>query len=319
MNFALIGASGYIAPRHMQAIKETKNNLITAYDINDSVGIIDSYFPNADFFIEFERFDRQIEKLKNTDKRIDYVSICSPNYLHDSHVRSSLKWGANVICEKPIVLNPWNLESLFDLEKEYKKKIYTILQLRWHKSIINLKKKIDKNSDKIYDIDLTYITSRGNWYYTSWKADEGKSGGVISNIGIHFFDILLWIFGDVIDSKLHLYSHDRASGYLTTKKARIKWFLSINSSTIPKEFSKNKTYRSIKIDGEELLFSKYFTELHTLSYKEIFIGNGFGLKESYPSIKLVHDLRNSKISPLKDDYHPLSKLKQSPHPFKNNL
>lgn len=317
MNFAIIGASGYIAPRHMKAIKETNNQLITAYDINDSVGIIDSYFPKADFFKEFERFDRHIEKLNKSDKKIDYVSICSPNYLHDSHIRSSLKWGANVICEKPIVLNPWNLDSLIELEKKHNKKIYTILQLRYHKSIIKLKKKIDKNQDKIYDVDLTYITSRGNWYYTSWKSNESKSGGIMTNIGVHFFDILLWIFGDVIDYKLHLYSHDRSSGILVTKNARIRWFLSINSSTIPKEISNNNTYRSIKINNKELEFSNYFTELHTLSYQEIFDGNGFGLLDSYPSVEIVHKLRKSKISPLKNDYHPLSKLKQTSHPFTN--
>ena len=268
-NFALIGAAGYIAPRHLDAIKYTENNLIAALDNNDSVGIIDSYFPNAAFFTETERFDRHIEKVKLDNIKIDYTSICSPNYLHDAHIRMALRWGSNAICEKPLVLNPWNIDALIKLQSETKLTISTILQLRLHESVIKLKEKIDKSPDnKVFDVDLTYITSRGLWYYTSWKGDEKKSGGIATNIGVHFFDMLGFVFGKITKNTIHVHSHDRAAGYLEFKKARVRWFLSINEKLLPKKAIKNKlkTYRSISIEGEEFEFSKGFTELHRESH-----------------------------------------------------
>lgn len=318
-NFALIGASGYIAPRHMKAIKETNNNLIAALDRFDSVGIIDSYFPNADFFTEFERFDRHISKLRyDKNVNLDYVSICSPNYLHDSHIRFALRQSAHAICEKPLVLNPWNLDALSKVEKETGQRVFNILQLRLHPSIIALKKKVENNTgDKIYDIDLTYLTSRGNWYYASWKGNEEKSGGIATNIGIHFFDMLSWIFGKVKKNEVHLNTHDRSSGYLEFEKARVRWFLSINYNVIPKEIKEKgqRTYRSIKIDGEEFEFSGGFTDLHTISYSEILKGKGFNLEAPRQAIEIVHRIRNANPIGLKGDYHPLAKLKLEKHPF----
>lgn len=319
--FALIGAAGYIAPRHLRAIKDTGNNLVAALDKFDSVGIMDSYFPNADFFVEFERFDRHIEKLKR-DKglKLDYVSICTPNYLHDAHIRFALRSGAHAICEKPLVLNPWNIEALEVIEQETEKKVNTILQLRLHQSIIDLKQQIANGpKDKIYDVDLTYLTSRGHWYYTSWKGELSKSGGVATNIGIHFFDMLAWVFGDLQSSKVHLHSHDRAAGYLEFKQARVRWFLSINEDLLPKEAQEKgqRTYRSITVNGKEIEFSDGFFDLHTQSYKNIIAGNGFGLTDAKASVKLVHDIRNAELLPLKGDYHPLAKCAQAKHPFKN--
>lgn len=321
-NFALIGAAGYIAPRHMKAIKETGNDLIAGLDNFDSVGVIDSYFPNADFFVEFERFDRHISKLKY-DKNInlDYVSICTPNYLHDAHIRFALRQGADAICEKPLVLNPWSVESLKNIQKETGKKIYNILQLRVHQSIIDLKKKIDDGpKDKIYDVDLTYLTSRGNWYYTSWKGDESKSGGIATNIGVHFFDMLSWIFGGVKQNITHIYEHDRASGYLELERARVRWFLSINDEVLPKEVVEKgqRTYRSITIEGEELEFSGGFTDLHTTSYKEILNGNGYGIEDAAQAIDIVYDIRNSDAIGLKGEYHPFAKKALAIHPFRKN-
>ena len=289
INFALIGAAGYIAPRHMQAIKDTGNNLVAALDKFDSVGIIDSYFPKADFFTEFERFDRHIDKLKRTGTKIDFVSICSPNYLHDSHIRFALRHGANAICEKPLVLNPWNIDALEEIERETGKKVFTILQLRLHPAIIALKKEMDEApADKKFEVDLTYITSRGNWYQHSWKGDEPKSGGVATNIGIHFFDMLLWIFGKPLNSELTARSDYHAAGVLNLEKANIAWFLSINSDHLPDEATQKgkRTHRSLAIEGREIEFSDGFTELHTNSYKEILKGNGFGLKEARASIEL---------------------------------
>ena len=305
-NFALIGAAGYIAPRHLKAIKDTKNNLIAALDRFDSVGILDSYFPNADFFVEFERFDRHIEKLKRKGTLLDYVSICTPNYLHDSHIRMALRSGADAICEKPLVLNPWNVDALAEIEKESGKKIHAILQLRLHKSIIDLKRKVDV-SHKLgkYDIDLTYITSRGNWYDISWKGDESKSGGIATNIGVHFYDMLSWIFGEVQENIVHLREKNKAAGYLEFENARVRWFLSIDENDLPKEISMKgqRTYRSIEIDSEELEFSDGFTELHTESYIGILNGDGFGLEEAKPSIQIVHEIRNKELV-LKGDKHP---------------
>lgn len=311
-NFALIGASGYIAPRHLKAIKETGNNLIATLDPFDSVGIMDSYFPDSDFFIETERFDRHLDKLrrKNEGNQIQYVSICSPNYLHDSHIRMALRNQANAICEKPIVLNPWNVDALQSIEQETNKEIYTILQLRLHPSIIELKKQIDEGpKDKIYDIDLSYITSRGHWYQISWKGDIEKSGGVATNIGVHFFDMLAYIFGDVKDNVVHKLEKNHAAGYLELKKARVRWFLSIDSNDLPQEaVSKGqRTYRSIAVAGNEIEFSGGFTDLHTLSYEKILSGEGFRLEEARQSINTVFHIRNSNPIGLRGDYHPLAK------------
>lgn len=315
-----MGAAGYIAPRHLKAIKETNNRLLAAYDPNDSVGIIDSYFPNAHFFTEFERFDRHLEKIRyeNNEDLINYVSICTPNYLHDAHIRFALRNGADAICEKPLVLNPWNAEKLIRLEKRYSNKINTILQLRLHPTIIALKEEILKApKDKIHDIDLTYITSRGYWYYASWKSALEKSGGICSNIGIHFFDMLIWIFGDVKKSTVHAMQHDRASGVLELENANIRWFLSINAETLPKEIinTGQRTYRAIYINDKELEFSSGFTDLHTTSYNKILEGKGFGVEASLKSIELAHQLRHAEIAPLKDEFHPLAKLPLSKHPF----
>ncbi|MCT4699790.1 Gfo/Idh/MocA family protein [Tenacibaculum haliotis] len=298
-NFALIGAAGYIAPRHLRAIKDTNNNLIAALDKFDSVGVMDSYFPKADFFVEFERFDRHIEKIKRQQNiQLDYVSICTPNYLHDSHIRMALRRGADAICEKPLVLNPWNVDALQAIEKESGNSINTILQLRLHPSIIALKKKVEAENKKgKYDIDLTYITSRGNWYDVSWKGDESKSGGIATNIGVHFYDMLSWIFGEVQENLVHLREKDKSAGYLEFENARVRWFLSIDENSLPKQVLENgqRTYRSITVDGEEIEFSGGFTELHTESYKGILKGNGFGLIDAKSSIEIVHDIRNTAL------------------------
>jgi UDP-N-acetyl-2-amino-2-deoxyglucuronate dehydrogenase len=295
-NFALIGAAGFIAPRHLKAIKDTGNNLVAAMDKFDSVGIIDSYFPHADFFTEFERFDRHIDKLKRQGKQVDYVSICSPNYLHDSHIRFALRQHADAICEKPLVLNPWNVDALEEIERETGKKIYTILQLRLHPAIIKLREEVLANPDKNFEVDLTYITSRGKWYYHSWKGEESKSGGIATNIGIHFFDMLLWIFGDLKKVEMEKQDADHAAGVLELSGARIKWFLSINEDHLPGTVKKEgkRTYRSLKMDGKEIEFSDGFTDLHTTSYREILKGNGFGLTEARPSIELAHKIRGLK-------------------------
>ena len=317
-NFALIGAAGFVAARHMKAIKDTGNNLVAALDKNDSVGVIDSYFPNADFFVEFERFDRHIDKLHRNNTPIDYVSICSPNYLHDSHMRFALRHKADAICEKPLVLNPWNIDALEDLVQETGKKIYTILQLRLHPIIKELKAKIDADtSGKIYDIDLTYITSRGNWYFTSWKAQDEKSGGIATNIGVHFFDMLSWIFGDVQQNIVHVLEPKRASGFMQLKKARVRWFLSIDYDALPDEVKVKgqRTFRSIIIDNKELEFSEGFTDLHTISYKEIVDGNGFTVSDSRSSINTVYQIRLAKPIGLVGDYHPFAMKKIEYHPF----
>lgn len=289
-DFALIGAAGYIAPRHMKAIKDTGNRLVAAMDKNDSVGIIDSYFPEADFFTEFERFDRHVDKLRRKGEPLDYVSICSPNYLHDAHIRFALRSGAHAICEKPLVLNPWNVEALAEIERESGRSVFNILQLRLHPSIIQLKEKVHgAPKDQKFDIELFYVTSRGNWYHRSWKGEEEKSGGIVTNIGIHFFDMLIWVFGAVQEVKRTSYAPDKASGYLELENARVKWMLSVDFADVP-DYLKEKgqrTYRSIKMNGEEIEFSDGFTDLHTLSYQKILQGQGFGLMEAMPSIELV--------------------------------
>ncbi len=297
-NFVLIGAAGYIAPRHMKAIKETGNNLLAAYDPYDGIGIIDSFFPQSSFFTEFERFDRHLEKLKRGGTKIDYVSICSPNYLHDSHVRYGLRIGADVICEKPLVLNPWNIDALIELEEGYPNKVNTILQLRHHEAILALKDKIDSGSkEKVYDIELKYITSRGKWYHTSWKGDESKSGGIASNIGIHFFDMLQWIFGAMQDFSLDIKTNDTNAGTLVFKKAKVNWYLSINANNLPQSAidQGNSTYRTLSIEGEEIEFSKGFTDLHKVSYQRIIAGKGYGLSDAKKSIDIVSKIRNKEI------------------------
>jgi UDP-N-acetyl-2-amino-2-deoxyglucuronate dehydrogenase len=316
-NFALIGAAGYIAPRHMKAIKETGNNLVAALDKHDNVGVLDSYFPDTAFFTEFERFDRHIDKLRRQNFPVDYISICTPNYLHDAHIRFALRQKANAICEKPLVLNPWNVEALQEFEREYGKKIFNILQLRLHPSVIALRNKTRTSTPKKYDVDLTYLTSRGAWYYTSWKGEITKSGGIATNIGIHFFDMLIWIFGDVQKSVVHLHEHDRAAGLLELKYARVRWFLSIDYGTIPEAVRKTgqRTYRSITVDGTEIEFSSGFGDLHTQSYQNIIKDDGFGLDDAKPSIHLAHEIRNTTATGLKGEYHPFAKLPVTRHPF----
>jgi UDP-N-acetyl-2-amino-2-deoxyglucuronate dehydrogenase len=309
-NFGLIGVAGYIAVRHLRAIKDTDNNLLASLDRFDSVGLIDGYFPQSDFFVEFERFDRHFDKLKRTGTKIDYVSICSPNYLHDSHIRFALRHQAEAICEKPIVLNPWNIDALQEIENETGRKIYTILQLRLHPKIVELREKI-KNAPlgKVYDIDLSYITSRGNWYYISWKGDVQKSGGVATNIGIHFFDMLTWIFGDTTKSIVHISQPNKAAGYLELENARVRWFLSIDYNDLPKNSKEagKRTFRSIVIEGEEIEFSEGFGELHTESYRKILDGNGFGLQDARQSVITAFTIRNSNPVGLVGDYHPMLK------------
>lgn len=294
-NFALIGAAGYIAPRHMQAIKAVGGNLVAALDKHDSVGILDSYFPDCDFFTEFERFDRHLDKLKRKGIKIDYVSICSPNYLHDSHIRFALRHGADAICEKPLVLNPWNIDALAEIEEETGRKIYTILQLRLHPSIIALREKIMNGlKNKVYDVELTYITSRGHWYHHSWKGDVSKSGGIATNIGIHFFDMLIWVFGDVKGSNVIELKASKASGQLKLNQANVGWKLSVEYEDIPDNLKQEgkRTYRSLKLEGDEVEFSDGFGDLHERSYEEILRGHGFGLQESKKTIELVQQFRN---------------------------
>lgn len=308
-NFALIGAAGYIAPRHMQAIKVTGNNLVAALDPNDSVGIIDSHFPEADFFTEFERFDRHIDKLRRAkhDKQVSYVSICSPNYLHDSHMRFALRAGADAICEKPLVLNPWNIDGLQEIERDTGHKVNTILQLRVHPAIIALREKVQKEQrTSKHEVDLTYITSRGHWYLQSWKGDLKKSGGIATNIGVHFFDMLHFIFGDLQENVVHHSSDTKAAGYLEYENARVRWFLSVNIDDVPQAQREagQRTYRSITVDGEEIEFSGGFTELHNRSYEEILAGRGFGLEENRTAIATVAAIREAQPLGLQGDYHP---------------
>ncbi|MDP0498441.1 MAG: Gfo/Idh/MocA family oxidoreductase [Verrucomicrobiota bacterium JB024] len=308
-NFAMIGAAGYIAPRHMQAIKATGNRLVAALDPNDSVGIIDSYFPDADFFTEFERFDRHIDKLRRQrdEQKVDYVSICSPNYLHDSHMRFALRSGADAICEKPIVLNPWNIDGLLEIEKDTGRRINTILQLRVHPSIVALREKVQaENREHKHEVDLTYITSRGHWYLQSWKGDEKKSGGIATNIGVHFYDMLHFIFGELQDNVVHHSDATCAAGYLEYEKARVRWFLSVDYRYVPDSAKADgqRTYRSITVDGEEIEFSGGFTDLHTRSYEEILAGRGYGLEANRVAIETVAHIRNAEPLGLIGDYHP---------------
>ena len=310
-NFGLIGVAGYVAIRHLKAIKDTGNNLLASLDPFDSVGVIDNFFPESDFFVEFERFDRHFDKLKRSGTKIDYVTICSPNYLHDSHIRFALRHQADAICEKPIVLNPWNVDALQEIEKETGRKIKTILQTRLHPKIIELKEKIANGpKDKMYDVDLTYITSRGNWYNFSWKGDIHKSGGVATNIGIHFFDMLGWIFGPANKVTVHLLEYNKASGLLDLANARVRWFLSLDYNDIPKSVKDKgqRTFRSVMVDGQKVEFSDGFTDLHTKSYQEILEGRGFGLDDARESVQIAYDIRNAKIENFSGDYHPFLKI-----------
>ncbi|TMJ14727.1 MAG: Gfo/Idh/MocA family oxidoreductase [Alphaproteobacteria bacterium] len=309
-NFALIGAAGYIAPRHMQAIKATGNSLLCAMDPSDSVGVIDSYFPDSSFFTEFERFDRHIDKLQRGPEagRIDFVSICSPNYLHDAHMRFALRNNANAICEKPLVLNPWNIDGLLEMEEMTGHKVNTILQLRVHPEIVALRERVAKEaaSGRKHEVDLTYITSRGRWYLHSWKGDEKKSGGIATNIGVHFFDMLHFIFGALQENKVHLNDDTRAGGYLEYERARVRWFLSVEASDVPEpqRSAGQRTFRSITVDGEEIEFSGGFTDLHTVSYEKILAGEGFGLEANRCAIATVAQIRSAAPAPLTGDYHP---------------
>jgi UDP-N-acetyl-2-amino-2-deoxyglucuronate dehydrogenase len=310
-SFALIGAAGYIAPRHMKAIRETGNDLVAAFDPNDSVGIIDSYFPEANFFTEFERFDRHVDKLRRQEKGIDYVSICSPNYLHDSHMRFGMRSGADVICEKPLVLNPWNIDGLAEIERDTGRKINTILQLRLHPAIIALREQVQNApNDRKVEVDLTYITSRGKWYLQSWKGEDRKSGGIATNIGVHFYDMLHFAFGALQENIVHLHDETKASGYLEYERARVRWFLSVDANDIPEEErSKGKrTYRAILADGQSIEFSDGFTDLHTRSYEEILAGRGFGLEENRVAIETVAHIRSAEITTAGEQ-----------HPFMRNL
>ncbi|MEM9991731.1 MAG: Gfo/Idh/MocA family oxidoreductase [Bacteroidota bacterium] len=300
-NFALIGAAGYIAPRHMEAIKATGNRLVAAFDPFDSVGIMDSYFPEADFFTEFERFDRHLEKLRRKGTPIDYVSICSPSYLHDAHIRFGLRIGASVICEKPIVLNPWNVQALQTIEQEYPGKVYSILQLRLHEQVQQLYQKIaTAPEEEFFDVHLEYYTSRGKWYHYSWKGDVTKSGGIATNIGIHFFDMLIWIFGSVQENVVHECTAGIASGCLKLLRAHVHWTLSIDYDNIPEEIRATgaRTYRSLRVGAEKYEFSKGFTALHTQSYANILNGDGFDLSASKAAIEVTHQIRSRKITEL---------------------
>src|SRR5688572_17168114 len=304
--FALIGAAGYVAPRHMKAIKAIGGDLKVAFDPNDSVGVLDSHFPDADFFIEFERFDRHVDKLRRRGDKIDYVSICSPNYLHDAHCRFALRSDADAVCEKPLVLNPWNIDTLAEIERETGRKVSTIMQLRLHPAVKALKAKVDASTKNEFAVDLTYIATRGRWYHTSWKGDEAKSGGVATNIGIHFFDMLVHVFGPVQRNVVQLRDAQRAAGYLECGRAKVRWFLSVDRGDLPAAAGQQTSYRSLAIDGETVDFSDGFTDLHTSSYQEIMAGRGFGLDAVRPSVEIVSAFRQSAPEPSRGERHPMA-------------
>lgn len=308
-NFAITGVGGYVAPRHLKAIKDTGNNLVAAVDPSDSVGVLDRYFSDAAFFTEFERFDRHIEKLRRGDsaKQMHYLSVCSPNYLHDAHCRFALRVGADVICEKPLVLNPWNIDALAELEQESGRKINTVLQLRTHPTLIALREKLRQESPaRKHDVLLTYITSRGRWYLVSWKGQAERSGGLATNIGIHFFDLLIWLFGAVEAQHVHCADATTTAGYIELQQARVRWLLSIDRRLLPTGLKEEQsTYRSIAIDGQEVEFSEGFTDLHTEIYRRALAGEGFGLEDARPSINLAHDIRIATPSGMTATSHPL--------------
>jgi UDP-N-acetyl-2-amino-2-deoxyglucuronate dehydrogenase len=309
-NFALTGAAGYIAPRHLQAIHDTGQRLVAALDPSDSVGVLDRFFPQARFFVDFERFDRHAEKLRRQDpqQRIHVVSICSPNYLHDAHIRFALRIHADALCEKPLVLNPWNLDALEELEKEFGQRVYTILQLRLHPAIVALRERIAAEpADRVHDVQLTYITSRGPWYFVSWKGDESRSGGVGTNIGVHFFDMLAWVFGPPRAQQVHLARPDKMAGIFELERARVRWFLSLDRDDLPAEAAGKTTFRSLTLDGEAFEFSEGFTDLHTAVYREMLAGRGFGIGDARAAVELAHDIRTTRPAGLVGDYHPLAK------------
>jgi UDP-N-acetyl-2-amino-2-deoxyglucuronate dehydrogenase len=313
--FALIGSSGFVAPRHLKAIHANDGLLLAALDPHDAAGVLDAHFPNAAFFTEFERFDRHLEKLKRNSNGIDYLSVCSPNYLHDAHVRYGLRHGADVICEKPLVLNPHNAVALQDLEKETGKSVYNILQLRLHPNIIALKKQVEQSPDNmVFDIDLSYITPRGKWYHASWKGDSSKSGGVITNIGIHLFDMLLWVFGPVKHLENHILTHGRAAGHLILERARVRWFLSIEADTLP-QTNTSKPHRVMHVNGQVIDFSDGFGDLHSLSYEHVLSGKGWRIADAAPGIALTYNLRNTYPVLNPETAHPLAFLPPLPHPF----
>lgn len=311
-NFALIGAAGYIAPRHMNAISKTGNALVAALDPSDSVGVLDSYAPGAHFFTEFERFDRHINRLNQaaTHDKVDFVSICSPNYLHDSHIRFALRTNADAICEKPLVLNPWNIDGLAEIERDTGRRVNTILQLRLHPAIRALRERVtSSHKSNKYDVDLTYITSRGRWYLQSWKGMEEKSGGIATNIGIHFFDMLHYLFGDLQDNHVHLRDRTKSSGYLEYTNARVRWFLSIDARDLPEHISSlgGRAFRSISVNGEEIEFSSGFSDLHIRSYEEILTGNGFGLEQNRVAVETVAAIRTKTLAPVRGESHPFAR------------
>jgi UDP-N-acetyl-2-amino-2-deoxyglucuronate dehydrogenase len=307
MRFALVGAAGFIAPRHLKAIKETGNVLVAALDPHDNVGVMDSYFPECDFFTEPERFDRHLDKLHREGQGVDFVSICSPNFLHDAHIRMALRNGAHAICEKPIVLNPWNVDALSAIEAESGRRVHTILQLRHHPAIIALRERYAGASGGRVDVDVTYITSRGKWYHRSWKGNLERSGGIATNIGVHFFDMLGWIFGGMRSSVVHRRQDDCASGVLELERARVRWFLSVNAEHLPEaqRAKGQRTFRSITVGGQEVEFSEGFTDLHSVSYREILAGRGYGLRDARDSIEIVQQIRGCQLAPLAGDFHPM--------------
>jgi len=310
-NFALTGAAGYVAPRHLKAIRDTGNRLVAAVDPHDAVGVLDRYAFDVRFFTEFERFDRHLEKLRRrgAGERVDYVSICSPNYLHDAHIRLALRVGAHAICEKPLVINPWNLDALEELEAETGCRVNTVLQLRLHPSLAALHERIQSSfASRTHDVSLTYVTARGPWYDTSWKGSDERSGGIVTNIGIHLFDLLLWLFGRMSSCEVHTREAKRMSGFLELERARVRWFLSTDMADLPfaAEPGVKTTYRSIRIDGEELEFSEGFTDLHTRLYEETLAGRGFGIAESRPAIELSHRIRHTPAAVVAPHLHPLA-------------
>lgn len=310
LNFGLIGAAGYIAPRHMKAIRETGNRLVCAVDPHDSVGNLDKFFLDVRYFSEIERFDRFLEKRRreSDDQRVHFISICSPNYLHDAHIRMALRVHAHALCEKPVVINPWNLDALARLEDEYQKKIYTVLQLRVHPALISLREKLLKNpSGKRHQVDLTYITGRGLWYLNSWKGREEMSGGLTLNIGIHFFDLLIWLFGNPLKMEVHRKNAQKAAGFIELQNADVRWFLSVDHNDLPEppEPGVRTTYRSITIDGSELEFTEGFTDLHTRVYEKTLAGEGFGLEDARPSLELVYRIRTAAITSNPEWMHPV--------------
>ncbi|MBN8681321.1 MAG: Gfo/Idh/MocA family oxidoreductase [Chitinophagales bacterium] len=317
--FSLIGAAGYIAPRHLKAIREVKGVLLAACDPNDSVGVLDSYFPNAAFFTEFERFDRHLERLKRQGDKPDYLSICSPNYLHDAHARYALRYGADALCEKPLVLNPWNLDALAEMEQESGRRVWNLLQLRHHPKVLEIKKMVEEAPEnQVFDLDLTYITPRGQWYYASWKGDEAKSGGITVNIGIHLLDMLLWVFGPLQSLKVHRRTQGRAAGYLELQKARVRWFLSIEAETLPANApDRNSPFRALQYADQSWNFSEGFSDLHTTAYQEILDGRGFGIEDCRPAIELAYRIRQAPIQEIDESAHALARLPERAHPFSN--